>query len=139
MDAFIFRIIGNGIHPTGKGDVFFGLDFGFNHPAVLTRVEHYDGCNYVHECFYKSNLTPAELIAEIKQHVQPGQTIYADAAEPKSIEDISRAGLNIHPANKDVWNGILTVKQYPLYITPSSKNGAKELAATNGKRTRTIT
>lgn len=118
----------------GKGDVFFGLDFGFNHPAVLTKVEHYEGCNYVHECFYKSNMTPAELIAEIKQHVKPGQPIYADAAEPKSIEDISRAGLNIHPANKDVWNGIITVKQYPLYITPQSKNAAKELSSYKWKK-----
>lgn len=118
----------------GKGDIFFGLDFGFNHPAVLTKVEHYEGCNYVHECFYKSSLTPSELIAEIKQHVQGRAPIYADAAEPKSIEDISRAGLNIHPANKDVWNGILTVKQYPLYITPQSKNAAKELSSYKWKK-----
>lgn len=118
----------------GKGDVFFGLDFGFNHPAVLTRVEHYDGCNYIHECFYKSNMTPGELISAIKEHVKGREVIYADAAEPKSIEDIHRAGLNIKAANKEIWSGILTVKRYPLFVTPQSHNLVKELGSYKWKK-----
>lgn len=118
----------------GKGDVFYGLDFGFNHPAALVRVEHYDGANYVQECIYKSNMTLSDLIREIKEYVKDRTPIYADAAEPKSIEEIYRAGINIKAASKDVWAGILKVKSYPLFVDPRSKNLHKELSSYKWKK-----
>lgn len=118
----------------GKGDVFYGLDFGFNHPAVLVKVEHYEGVNYVEECIYQSNLTLTDLIAKIKEYVKGRDVIYADAAEPKSIEEIYRAGFNVKPAVKDVWAGIMKVKSYPLMISPNSHNGRKELSSYKWKK-----
>lgn len=118
----------------GKGDVFYGLDFGYNHPAALVRVEHYDGVNYIEECIYQSNLTLSDLIIHIKQHVHGKAPIYADAAEPKSIEEIFRAGLNIKAASKDVWAGILKVKSFPIYITDRSANLKKELSSYKWKK-----
>ena len=118
----------------GKGDVFYGLDFGYNHPAVLTKVEYYEGANYVQELIYKSGLTITELLNEIQSFNIGKSIIYADAAEPKSIEEIYRAGINIKPANKDVWAGILKVKSFPLYITANSHNGIKELQSYKWKK-----
>jgi phage terminase large subunit len=118
----------------GKGDVFYGLDFGYNHPAVLTKVEYYEGANYVQELIYKSGLTLTELLNEIQSFNIGKSVIYADAAEPKSIEEIYRAGINIKPANKDVWAGILKVKSFPLYITANSSNGIKELQSYKWKK-----
>jgi phage terminase large subunit len=118
----------------GKGDVFYGLDFGYNHPAVLTKVEYYEGANYVQELIYKSGLTLTELLNEIQFFNIGKSVIYADAAEPKSIEEIYRAGINIKPANKDVWAGILKVKSFPLYITANSSNGIKELQSYKWKK-----
>lgn len=118
----------------GKGDVFYGLDFGYNHPAALVKVEHYDGINYVEEKIYKSKLTLADLIVEIKEAIKDKAPVYADAAEPKSIEEIFRAGINIKPASKDVWAGILKVKSYPLYVTDNSKNIKIELASYKWKK-----
>jgi len=118
----------------GKGDVFYGLDFGFNHPAALVKVEHYEGTNYVQECIYQSNLTLADLIQKIKEYVKDRSPIYADAAEPKSIEEIYRAGINIKAASKDVWAGILKVKSYPLVIDSRSKNIQKELSSYKWKK-----
>lgn len=118
----------------GKGDVFYGLDFGYNHPAVLTKVEYYEGANYVQELIYKSGLTLTELLNEIQFFNIGKSVIYADAAEPKSIEEIYRAGVNIKPANKDVWAGILKVKSFPLYITANSSNGIKELQSYKWKK-----
>ncbi len=60
--------------------------------------------------------------------------IYADAAEPKSIEEIYRAGLNVKPAIKDVWAGIMKVKSFPLVVTPNSKNGMRELSSYKWKK-----
>jgi phage terminase large subunit len=114
--------------------VFYGLDFGYNHPAALVKVEHYDGVNYVQELIYQSKLTLTELIEKIKYHIRDLSPIYADAAEPKSIEEIFRAGINIKPASKDVWAGILKVKSFPLVVTDNSKNLKNELSSYKWKK-----
>jgi len=148
-DDFLFKVYGLGLRGAakeiiytkwkygelpGKGDVFYGLDFGFNHPAALVKVEHYEGTNYVQECIYQSNLTLSDLIQKIKEYVKDRSPIYADAAEPKSIEEIYRAGINIKAATKDVWAGILKVKSYPLVIDSRSKNIQKELSSYKWKK-----
>lgn len=112
----------------GKGEVFYGLDFGFIHPAALVKVEQYEGTNYVQELIYESGLTLSDLMRKIDNlGISKRAPIYADAAEPKSIEEMYRAGYNIHPAVKDVWAGILKVKESPLYITVSSNNLKREM------------
>jgi phage terminase large subunit len=128
-DDYLWKVFGEGIRGAakeiiytqwkygelpGKGDVFYGLDFGFNHPAALVKVEH--------------------LIQKIKEYVKDRSPIYADAAEPKSIEEIYRAGINIKAASKDVWAGILKVKSYPLVIDSRSKNIQKELSSYKWKK-----
>ena len=148
-DDFLWKVFGLGLRGAAKeiiytqwkygelpnkGDVFYGLDFGFNHPAALVKVEHYEGTNYVQECIYQSNLTLADLIQKIKEYVKDRSPIYADAAEPKSIEEIYRAGINIKAASKDVWAGILKVKSYPLVIDSRSKNVQKELSSYKWKK-----
>jgi len=107
----------------GKGDVFYGLDFGFVHPMALIRIEHYEGANYAEQVIYESGLTLSDLVIRIEQSgINKRAPIYADAAEPKSIEEIYRKGYNIHAADKDVWAGIVKVKSYPLYISAGSLN-----------------
>jgi phage terminase large subunit len=117
-----------------KGDVFYGLDFGFNHPAVLVKVEHHDGVNYVSECIYQSNLTLTDLISRIKEFVKGNEPVYCDSAEPKSIEEIYRAGINALKAEKDVWGGIIKVKNYPLVVSANSKNMQNELMSYKWKK-----
>lgn len=117
-----------------EGDVFYGLDFGFTHPMVLTKVVHKDGANFVDEQIYQSNMTLSDLIARMKDMNIGYAPIYCDAAEPKSIEELYRAGFNVHKAEKDVWAGILKVKSYPLFITHRSKNGARELMSYKWKK-----
>lgn len=100
-----------------RGNIFYGLDFGFVHPSALVRCELYEGAFYVEEKIYLSGLTKPELFDKIKAIVEEDAVIYADAAEPDSIEELYRMGLNIKPADKDVWNGIVTVKAHPLFIS----------------------
>ena len=118
----------------GKGDVFYGLDFGFNHPAAFVKVEYYEGAHYVKELVYQSGLTLSELLRLIQSFEIGKCTIYADAAEPKSIEEMYRAGLNIKAANKDVWAGILKVKSFPLFVTQNSPNLQRELQSYKWKK-----
>ncbi len=118
----------------GKGEVVYGLDFGFNHPNAFVKVEIYEGAIYVQEIIYTSGQTKPELNAVIREKVGDSAYIYADAAEPDSIEELYRMGLNIHPANKDVWNGIITVKSHPLFITRDSKNLIREMQGYKWKK-----
>ena len=53
--------------------------------------------------------------------------IFCDNAEPKTIEELIRAGFNAKPADKDVTEGIRKVKSMPLYITERSVNILKEI------------
>jgi phage terminase large subunit len=118
----------------GKGDVFFGIDFGFNHPTALTKVEKYDGAFYVQEVIYKSGLTKPELTDLMKELVPMGATIYADSAEPDSIEELYRNGFNIKPSNKDVWNGIMNVKGKRVFVTRDSANVISEVQSYRWKK-----
>lgn len=110
-------------------EVFYGLDFGYNHPNALVKIGISDGKVYVQELMYESKQTTADLIHYMKS--QLGMTsrsgiIYADSARPEIIEEICRAGFNCQHADKDVVNGIKMVQSRPLYVSRLSTNWIKE-------------
>lgn len=112
----------------GKGELFYGCDFGYNNPSALVLVEIYEGAVYCDEVVYQTKLTTNDLIDELMVNsVRRSLEIYADCAEPKTIEEISRAGYNVQPSDKDVLEGIKKVKSMPLYITERSSNIIKEI------------
>ncbi|KKL93225.1 hypothetical protein LCGC14_1876780, partial [marine sediment metagenome] len=73
------------------GDYFYGLDFGFSgDPAVLTKNVIIDDALYSQELFYEKGLTNDAIarkmdLAKIRKN---HDEIYADSAEPKSIQEI---------------------------------------------------
>jgi len=99
-------------HPVGGfTSVEYGLDFGFTNPTALVRGKwHDDGNCYVNEMFYRSQFTNADFIRWLKaSDVSKSDYIYADSEAPDRIEEIARAGYNIHPCHKgkdSVINGI---------------------------------
>lgn len=108
-----------------KGSYFYGLDFGFsNDPAVLTRHVVIGDALYSQEVIYERGLTNDVLCRKMDlagvDHTAP---IYADAAEPKSIEEIKQKGFNIRPTEKgkgSVDFGIQKVNQYRQFWTKDS-------------------
>jgi phage terminase large subunit len=115
------------IFPSRFHDEYYGLDFGYNYPAALVHIGNYDKELYEREIIYETHLTNPELIELMAERkVSKTIPIYADAAEPKSIEDIYKAGYNIHPANKQVMDGIKDVKTYKIHIHYESANLIKE-------------
>lgn len=115
----------------GKGEVFYGMDFGFNNPSAIVKIEIFDGIAYLDEVLYQTRLTTNDLIDELMiLGIHRGDEIYADSAEPKTIEEIQRAGYNVKPADKaenSVMQGIRKVKSTPLRVTSRSTNIIKEL------------
>lgn len=118
----------------GKGEVIYGQDFGFNNPSALVKVEIYDGAVYVDEVLYQSKLTTNDLIELYKDLDIKEDLIYCDSAEPKTIEEITRARFNAMPSIKDVYVGIQKLKSMPLYITQRSANVIKEIKSYKWKK-----
>jgi phage terminase large subunit len=134
-DEFLWEVYGLGLRGKSKdtiythwrlsdsipeGQVFYGLDFGFNVPTALVRVTLHEGAAYVKQVLYKTRLTTSDLVDELKSLAIRHEEIFCDAAEPKTIEEIYRAGFNVKPADKDVTEGIRKVKSLPLYIQKDS-------------------
>lgn len=137
------------LSPGGNGG--YGLDFGFSgDPAVLTKNVIAGDSLYSKELFYEKNLTNHDICVKmaecgIRKH---SDEIWADSAEPKSIEEIYQEGYNIKPCPKgegSVEFGHQKVRQYKQYWTKDSLNCIKEqrnfryIADKNGKLTEKTT
>ena len=106
-----------------------GLDFGYsNDPTALIAVYEYNGKIIADEMIYSTSLLNSDIIKLMKQDKR--LPIWADSAEPKSIEEIRRAGFNIKAVVKgaDSINfGISVLQQRDILVTKQSTNLIKEL------------
>lgn len=112
------------------GEKIWGLDFGWNHPCVLTKVVLNDDDIYVQEKIYRSHLKDDELIELMKEAgVSEDDYVYADSEDPQAIQVLIDAGFNIIPAYKgpgSVLAGIREIQGRTFYITKDSVNLLKE-------------
>ncbi len=103
-------------------DVIYGLDFGFNHPTALVKV--YINSNYkriwCEEIIHQSYLTTSDLIKLMQEKDIKDKVIYCDSAEPKTIEEIRRAGFDTRSSLKEVKEGIDCVKSCQFYVSRNS-------------------
>jgi len=117
--------------PENVSEIIYGLDFGFNAPTSLVRINNSDDQFYIEELLYQSKLTNTDLIKKlgnlIPEEHKNNCYIYADTAEPARIEEIYQAGYNIHPSEKNVRDGIDYVKSKKLTIHTDSYNMIKEI------------
>ncbi len=117
--------------PESFDDEIYGLDFGFNVESALIWIGFKDDDLYLRERVYQTKLINKDLIDKmIEEGTNKTMPMYADSAEPDRIEEIHRAGFNIHPARKgknSVKNGIDAVKAYKLHILEEDTNIIKEI------------
>lgn len=113
-------------------DTFYGMDWGYtNDPTALIQCAISGNDIYLNELLYMTGLTNSDIARMV---VDLGvrrnyDEIFADSAEPKSIEDLRRAGFNIKPAMKgedSIRKGIDKMKEYKIHITKHSVNLIKE-------------
>lgn len=116
----------------------YGLDFGFtNDPTAIVRIladtrrKHL----YVQEVCYKRRMTNPMIAEHLKSEGLNNRVeVFADCAEPKSIAEITQAGLNIKACDKDApvksdklkfqlnW-----MQGWKLFVTKDSLNLIEEL------------
>ncbi len=113
-----------------EGETIYGLDFGYNNPTALIKVQHPNGNKlFTQQLLYDTHLTNAELIEKLKILIPNRSSyIYADAAEPNRIKEIHDAGFPcIFSADKSVSSGLDFCKRFQQIITPDSIDYIKEI------------
>jgi phage terminase large subunit len=112
--------------------VVYGLDFGFMDPSCCVSIFKIGDELYVDEIFYSAGMTNLDISEQlINMKLKKGyDEIYADSAEPKSIDELHRRGWNIKPTLKgpdSIIKGIDLMKQYKINVSKRSVNLIKEL------------
>ena len=103
--------------------VAYGLDFGYSiDPSACVAVYRKDDELYLKEIIYERELTNQDLAERLRPIIGRDEVI-CDSAEPKSIEEIYRLGLNAKPATKgrdSILNGIDILKRFKINVVSSS-------------------
>jgi phage terminase large subunit len=110
----------------------YGLDFGFtNDPTAMVAIYRWNGKLIIQELIYKTGLLNKDIIREMMMaNVDKNKIIWADSAEPKTIEEIRRAGFNIEPVKKgpdSIIFGVSVLQEFQMLITADSVSTIKEL------------
>jgi phage terminase large subunit len=113
----------------------FGLDFGYtNDPTafICALVDQDTKELYIFDEHYEKAMTNSEIAAMIKYKGYAKEVIIADSSEPKSIEEIKRAGvMRIKGAAKgkdSILNGIQLIQDYKIIVHPKCENTLLELS-----------
>lgn len=128
--ALIFRINECNSVPIDAKFLSYGMDFGFtNDPTTLVAIYQQGDNIYLKELIYQTGLTNRDINDKLKLNEVERKEVFADSAEPKSIEELYRMGWNIKPATKgqgSVNIGIDMMKRYQIHVTKDSVNMIKE-------------
>ena len=121
------------LHREGLRHVF-GLDYGYtNDPTafIAAAVEEETKRIYLYDEHYQRRMLNGDIAAMITAKGYQKERIRADAAEPKSNEDLRRLGIQrLQAANKgrdSVLSGIARLQEYRLVVHPRCVHTAAEL------------
>jgi phage terminase large subunit len=119
--------------PEGYDNVFFGLDWGHNHPLACTKVIVNGRDLYVKEIIYKSGIEELdeEVVPILKAQKEIGSTyVICDSSEPRSVNQLIRGGIpamNVKKPPGSVLDGIRKMLQYKIHVHIDSINIQNEL------------
>lgn len=107
---------------------FIGMDFGFTQdPTAIVEVAFFENKIYVDEIIYQTKMLTSDIISVLKNY--KSYKIISESADPRLVQEIYNAGVNIHPVTKgqgSVMEGISKMLELEICITQSSENIIKE-------------
>lgn len=110
-------------------ETIYGLDFGYSvNPSAVIAVYRRADEYWVKELVYAPKLTNHDL-GDLMVKAGVTGRVYADSAEPKSIQELRLMGLRVIPAAKgadSVRTGIDFLKAKKIYIARGSENILRE-------------
>lgn len=108
---------------------WIGLDFGYtNDPTAIVDVFLWGNDLYVDERCYRTKMTTDDIIRELKA-IKGDLEIISESADPRLVDEIYNAGLNIKPVTKfqgSINAGIMKMQQFKIHVTRRSVNIRKE-------------
>lgn len=115
---------------------FFGLDYGYtNDPTAFISFSANPVTKEIFICdeHYETKMLNSDIADMIRRKGYAKERIRADAAEPKSNDDLRRLGIGrIQPSVKgkdSVINGITQLQEFKIYVHPKCVNTIMELGA----------
>jgi len=117
--------------PAHYDEFFYGLDFGYSvNPSALIKVYRRADEFWLEEAIYQAGLTNQAIASEMRGiGIGKYEQIYADAAEPKSIDEIAELAFNVKACDKgpdSVRAGIGYLKSQKIHIIQGSTNIIRE-------------
>ena len=125
---FDFKVVDDMPDPAGFIETW-GLDFGFsNDPTTIIRCLVHTGRReiYADQLCWQTGMTNPDIAYALKDFgigaPGLGPTVFADCAEPKSIEEVRRYGVNIKACDKKaaVREQIASLQGWKIYVTRRS-------------------
>ncbi len=113
-----------------KPRTFLGMDFGFtNDPTAIVKVtiDEHAASLWVDEVCYQTQMLTTDIVAKLKPFGT--MKLISESADPRLVQEIYRAGVNIHPVVKfkgSIDAGINKMKEFKIKITKRSDNIIKE-------------
>ncbi len=115
---------------------FFGLDYGYTNDPTAFIGFYANPIKkelWVFDEHYQTKMLNCDIADMIKRKGYSKERIRADAAEPKSNDDLRRLGISrIQPSVKgkdSVMHGIAALQEYKIFIHPSCKNTIAEISS----------
>jgi len=128
--------------PKGIKATYYGIDWGFGSDACgVVKVQVVgDKSLYVEQVIYEQGLTNEDLIYLLRENgIDRSVEIVADSSEPKSIEQLRRAGFKIRGVKKgdgSVLFGLQKMRTFKIFIKDTSKDLITEFRNYKFKRDR---
>lgn len=126
--VFNFKVVDTMPAPDGFIETW-GMDFGFtNDPTTVIRCLVHPGRReiYADQLIWQTGMTNPDIAAALKdlgiRRAGSGPTVWADAAEPKSIAEVARYGLNVKACDKrvQVREQLQSLQAWTIYVTRRS-------------------
>jgi len=115
---------------------FFGLDYGYtNDPTAFIAFVANPITKeiFIYDEHYETKMLNSDIAEMIKRKGFAKERIRADAAEPKSNDDLKRMGISricSSVKGKDsIINGITAIQEYKIFVLPECKNTIAELSS----------
>ena len=110
--------------------VAFGLDWGWNDKMAMVAVFRNGDKLYVEELIYESKMTMTDLVNRLKGLGIEREEIWCDSSEPRSVEELYRAGFNAKAVKKgpdSIKFGIGVLQNFTIHIKKDSQNLINEI------------
>lgn len=125
--------------PKNIKETYYGCDFGFSNDACAVVELNIEGRNiYLKQIVYDLGLTNEDLAFKLKEKgIDRDCDIVCDSAEPKSIAELKRQGLNVRAVKKtSILFGIQKMRQYKFFVHEDSVDILKEFDTYQFKKDR---